>query len=851
MIEGHSKPLVNMLVSGFTYAIPAYQRNYDWKKDNCERLFDDLIELANSNRQGHFFGSVVSVETYGFYTKRLIIDGQQRVTTVSLLLLALWTLIKKNKIEDIGGLLVDSIRRCLIDSDGSNSLKLKLKPIKDDLQVYEQLFRDPDNANPNSNLTINFRYFLSRIQKNEIAADKLLHAISQLIIIDVALRQEDDPQLVFESLNSTGVALTEGDKIRNFILMGLSPQEQDSIYEEYWKPIEGLTRDISSFIRDYLSVKTKVISPQNKVYESFKVYRRKIGGSAEAMLSNMLIYAQLYHTLLVGKTESESLNDCIFRLNWLETSITRPFLLEVLMLHKDRVINLEEVTRIFLTVESYLYRRQICEIPTNALNKIFLTLHKEILKFDGTDVDYLQKFFYVIRNKKDSGVFPDDAQFAEAFKTRNVYKMNTRIRTYTLERLENFGTRETKEIYRRIEDGSYTIEHIMPQVLTPAWIELLGDDVDLVHETWLHRAANLTLTAYNSKYSNLSFEEKLRMPNGFRDSGIRLNHWVAQQDAWGVTQLEERSNMLAKRATELWAVPESSYVPSEKSRNTLTLDDDISFRGVQVSGFQFKGVEQSVTSWADLAEKVLRLLHAMDYSILARLAAVRDAEIRFSQYFSVDGQGFRDSVELDNGIFFERHMNTDMKISILRELFSQYGLSHDDLVFILRDDEESTFSESINQWRQMRKDYWTFALPIMRAANRNSGLFSGWNPGVDNWCNGFVGIGGTHITCIANYNGARVELQSWGGNKYTAKEMYDYVYAHRAEIEAKLSGAQISWNRGNDIKSSRLFIKDASLSITKEADWAAMANFHAKWSSKLFEVVVPYAMDFIKLCDAQ
>jgi len=853
-MRGKDEKLLDIFNSnGKRFIIPAYQRNYDWKQENCERLFDDLIALTKSKREGHFFGSVVTVENEdGFSTERLVIDGQQRVTTVSLLLLAMYRLLDNGEVSSSKGDLKDHIYNCyLVDNTSTHEVKLRLKPVKSDQQAFERLFGETEGHLTSSNLTINYNYFVSRIRKGEISIDELFKAVRNLVVINVELKQADDPQLVFESLNSTGVALTEGDKIRNFVLMGLTSRQQDLYYEKYWNKIEECTGyDVSAFIRDYLSVKTTVIASQNRVYEAFKAYKQKREEDPEELLKDMYAYARLYRTLLVGKTANAELNDCIFRLNWLETTVTRPFFLEVLRLESEQKLTTEEVCAIFQTVENYLYRRQICEIPTNALNKIFLVLHKDVMKFDGTAERYADKFRFVLASKKDRGIFPEDREFAEAFRTRNVYKMNPRIRAYTLERLENFGTRETKDVYKRIEEETLTIEHVMPQILVPAWIESLGDDYLEVHETWLHRIANLTLTAYNSRYSNNPFVDKLNMKNGFKDSGIRLNHWIAQQSEWGSVQLEARSQMLAEQALEMWPkpTPNPELVPKEIERKTVSLDDDVSFRGLLISAFVFKGVEQPVANWIDAFDAILRQLHASDKSILAKLAAVNDPDVKLSQYFSADGSGLREASELDVGVFYERNSNTEIKITILRELFGQFGVGADDLVFVLRDVTEDKSSEAVKVWHEMRRRYWTMALPILREENSGNGMFSGCNPGEENWCSGFFGIGGVHISCVANYNCARVELYTSGTSKYSAKDLYDFLFEHRAEIEAQLTDVELGWKRGNDIKHARVYVQDDGLSINKESEWMSLARFHAEWSRKFFDVMVPYVREF---CDAK
>lgn len=487
------KLVAYMQGSNKRFVIPVYQRNYDWKIENCKQLFDDLVKVIHNGRKSHFFGSIVSVyNPDGANDEFLVIDGQQRLTTVSLLLLAMYNLLEKGIVVPAKVSLSERIYETyLVDKWQDDDTRIKLKPVKNDRMAFSKLFEDESEHIKESNLTINYNYFYERIQKEEISIDELFDSLSRLEIISITLNQDDNPQLIFESLNSTGVALSEGDKIRNFILMGLPTKEQNDFYEKYWNKIEVYTGyEVSAFIRDYLSVKQQVTPSMSRIYYTFKAYVEDRELETEPLLSDLLSYAKWYEILVKGKTANSTLNACIYRLNRLETTVTRPFFLEILRLHFENKLSMDEVTDIFLTTENYLFRRTICDLPTNALNKIFLMLHKDVMRYDGTDDNYVAKLKYALLAKKERARFPDDAEFAESFSTRPMYLMNSKNKIYVLERLENFGTAEDKDVYRHFDDGTYSIEHIMPQHLTPAWIKDLGDDYLTVHETWLHRIAN-------------------------------------------------------------------------------------------------------------------------------------------------------------------------------------------------------------------------------------------------------------------------------------------------------------------------------------------------------------------------
>lgn len=844
MITGNCDPLIKMLLGSFTYIIPAYQRNYDWKQENCERLYNDLLALIKSNRYGHFFGSIVSVEAPGgAYRERLIIDGQQRLTTVSLLLLAMYTLLKSGELGALDSALEGDIRRCLTDSFDDKNLKLKLKPIKYDLAVYEELFKSPEDAPLDSHLTINFNYFLTRLRLKEVPARQLFQAISKLIVIDVGLQQEDDPQLVFESLNSTGVALTEGDKIRNFVLMGLSPDVQEDFYERYWNRVEKCTDyDVSAFVRDWLSLKTSMIPSQSKVYIAFKDYKEKNNPEIEHLLVDLLDYAELYELLLGKKTGVRELDSCIRRLNWLETTVTRPFFLEVLKLRKSGVLDWKSVAEIFQVTEAYLFRRMVCEVPTNALNKIFLTLHRDILRYDGTSDRYLDKFKYTMAAKKDRAVFPNDDEFRRKISERDVYKMNSKNRTYILERFECFGTIEAMDVYERLEEEDenerLSIEHIMPQHLTPAWAADLGDGYEEIHEKWLHRLANLTLSAsvYNSKYGNCRFSEKLTMENGFKASGVRLNKWISEQSKWGEEELETRDRNLCDQALEIWPMPKSDYKPAVKKLDEITLADDADLSGRTIAAYSLRGMEsQPVTRWIDMYVQVIRIMHSEDKSVIAKLALVNDpAKVEMSQYFAHEPNELRDACEIEPGLYAERNISTNTKMTILRKLFAAYHVDPDELVFSLREETEKD-EASLPPRRQLRKRYWAYALDVIRAANADSGVFSKASPSTDNWVDGFFGVPGAHLCAKANYDNAQVLIYMVGPR---AKAMYDFLAERKDKIEAEI-GCPLNWNRGNSLKHSRVWIVDESIGLDNESNWRQMAEFHAKWVKKLYEVIVP------------
>lgn len=821
------------------FIIPVYQRNYDWKIENCKQLYDDLIQVIKNNSKTHFFGSIVSVyEPSGRNTEFLIIDGQQRLTTMSLLFLAMYNLLEEKIIISEDESLKDQIYEdFLVDKYQPQEKRMKLKPIKNDQKAFSKLFNSKDDYIKDSNLTINYSYFYERIQKQEITIDELFDAICRLEIINITLNNEDNPQLIFESLNSTGLDLSEGDKIRNYILMGLPKQKQDEYYEKYWNCIEKCTKyDVSSFIRDYLSVKQLVIPSQKKVYINFKKYVEDSSLKIIEILEDLLSYAKRYNILLCGKTSSKELNSCINRLNRLETTVTRPFFLEVLRLYDENQINLNEVAEAFSITESYLFRRTICDLPTNALNKIFLLLNREIMRYDGTDSNYIEKLKFALLSKKDRARFPNDDDFSLMFTEKPIYQMNSKNKIYILERLENFGTLEDKDIYRHYDEGEYSIEHIMPQHLTPAWIKELGDSYEEIHDTWLHRIANLTLTAYNSKYSNSTFVEKKTMKNGFEDSGIRLNTYVSKKDKWTLAELRDRNDYLLKRALDIWAFPSTNYKPQEKQLDSYTLDDEASFlSGRQIAKFVYKGTEQPVVSWVEMYTKVLRALYLEDKTIITKIALSTDDEL--SIHFSTNKRIFKKCDEIGDNVYVQTNTNTQSKLSVLNRLYKLYGMNPTDLVFYLRDSNDKEDEKGTRF--EIRRKYWEYALKFIKEENFDNKSFDNVNTSKENWINGTFGIGGFAICCIANYDFARVDVYFEKTNANENKIAFDNVMLHKLEIESNF-GVNLEWDRGDDVKRSIISYRLENVSIYNENDWLQIAKFHAKWSKKFIDAIVPY-----------
>lgn len=671
------------------FIIPVYQRNYDWKIDQCKTLLDDLVGLFTNDNRSHFFGSLVSSQAEGGGQEDyLIIDGQQRLTTVSLLLMAMYDILsdKKDDIKDSERTLMIRIYdEYLVDKYAPKETRIKLKPVKNDGEAFKALVGKGKDLIKESNITINYKYFYDRIQREGIDVEKLHDSIKKLEIINIFLGSDDNPQLIFESLNSTGLDLSEGDKIRNFILMGVSPLDlQEEYYEKYWNPIENATNnDVSLFVRDYLSTKLKSIPTMKNIYQDFKKYYRSYETSRAELLEDMLAYAKRYEQLITGLSPIGEIEPLLKRLLFFEAKVTRPFLLEVLRLSEgeDPILNTEDVVEILTIVESYIFRRKICDLPTNSLNKIFASLNREIVNLDKTYENYVEKFKYILITKENKGLYPPDEMFKKDMSEKKIFLMRSKDKQYIMDRYENWGTKEIKNIYGLIKDGTYSIEHIMPQTLSKEWKVALGDDWERIHESWLHRLSNLSLTAYNANYQNYLFTKKRDLENGYRDSGLRMNQRLLKYDKWTEDELIDRNQDMIDKAIKIWPMAESSYKPVRKIIERVALSDGKILTDTLIGSYDYKGVEVEVKNWLDMYMSVL------DNIINTNPKPILDELIREDNplsYYIDRIQSKKSFRKIYDGVFVNTNTSTMTKIAGLRKVFDLYKLDEDDLVFNLK-----------------------------------------------------------------------------------------------------------------------------------------------------------------------
>jgi len=682
-MKGDDKYLAELLEGAKTrFIIPVYQRNYDWKLKNCERLFDDLIDLAGTNKESHFFGSIVSS---ALSEERVIIDGQQRITTTFLLLLALVHSLSDGTITSEDESLSEKITEMyLIDKWNKDEHKLKLKLVKNDHNSLARINAMKfDEMIMESNVTRNYLYFKKRIAEMKIDPVELFNAIEALQIIDIKLGRDDDAQLIFESLNSTGLALTEGDKIRNYILMDLKPDVQEHYYDEFWNKIEKNTSyKVSWFVRDYLTAKTRETPAINKTYQAFRDFSEKENVLIEDLLADLHRYSEYYATIISASTSSKSVNNRLRRIGLLEAGVTTPFLLSLLQHWDQEEIDEDTVCGVLEAIESYLFRRWVCGVPTNALNKIFQTLHSETMKFANDSVDYKDILVYNLLNRSGtSGRFPNDEEFVKAMEERDFYRIGNK-KLYIYDCLENEHSRERVPVVKGLQDELYTIEHIMPQTLSKKWKDDLGDRWEDIHQKWINSLANLTITGYNSEYSNRSFAEKRDTKNGFENSGLRINKWIARQEKWTEEELLERNALLQKQFLILWSMPQSDYTPTEPIKEKHSLDEDFDFTGRWVAAYEFLGSRLVTKTWKDMLVEVLKMLTEYDATIMHQLA--KEEAYPGSHFRSEEADCYNKVVD---GVYVYTATGTITKLDLLKRVLDLYRIKHDELIFEIQPQE--------------------------------------------------------------------------------------------------------------------------------------------------------------------
>ncbi len=714
---------------GAVFDIPEFQRPYTWKTINAQEYLKDLEESVSTGR-GHYFGTVVQVEDEDGDDAYSIIDGQQRVTTSLLLIFSIYHLVKKNPslLGDGETTSDDILDNYLINKNRKNN-RIKLRTVTTDNEILQHIFDSNGNASDLSekdklsNLYNVYSVFKEYFSKKDDLS-KYINGLRFFKIVCITLEQGDDnPQRVFESINSTGEPLSDGDKIRNFSLMLNSKESRNHVYEEYWKPLERTLTDvnrdnITDFFRYYLISRRQANVKLPEVYSAFKdefdtavgkdQEREKLDAFYSDIKRSLRFYKllRLIDTNQINKSNEEwaeykDIADTIFKMRYIKVDLYIPFAMSVLAYHADNGLTDEQLVQVFKLIESYFSRRIIVNFYTTSVDRLMSLLHKQTLNYIKRDpsADYVDVLRYIILNETGQTRIPDDIEYEKAIRTYPFYEQHGgNIRSYVLSAADG-SSKEAKSTLRLIAEDNLdlTVEHIMPQTLSrDEWKEMLGSDYERIHNEYLHTLANLTLTGYNSDYSNRPYQEKmvLEIKNkktgetkqvGFKFSPLPMNKWIAAHDVWNEAVLEDRREMWVAKLQEAWPLPTTSFQPVTSA--SVDILDNISLRGESIRSVNVQGDKTAISSWVEAIDVIADSLYAQYPNMIDLI--IEDEWL--ANYLKQDSTAFRSSIEIgDSGYYIATANNTDTKLQIIRKIASLLGLSSGDIEAEIgtKDDEE-------------------------------------------------------------------------------------------------------------------------------------------------------------------
>lgn len=612
------------------YVIPLFQRTYSWTSKEWEVLWKDLIELCEAeNPRSHFIGSIVNMPTVSVpegVAKFLLIDGQQRLTTIFILLTLLRDKARENHNEEFADEINNTL---LVNPYKKGNDYFKLMPTQIDRDTYKHLIvsNDCEQDNP---LTRAYIFFEKKLKQIQIEHEKLKKIItSYFSVVSIVLDTDDNPYLVFESLNAKGRPLTQADLIRNYFFMRIHVDKQDDAYTNYWEPMQtGLNETLTDYIRHFL-MRSGIIVKQSEVYYALK--EKVSPANAIDYLKELEKFSVYYRRLVYPEFEPEAdLQKYFRRLNRIEVTTAYPLLLNLYGAYADNIISRTDFVEILKTLENYLIRRFVCNVPTNQLNKIFPTIYPQLLdKYQDNLVEGLK---LVLQSKG----YPKDNEFFTRFKDTKFYGAGDRqIKTkLILESLEDrFAHKEA------VSFDNLTIEHVMPQTLSVWWQNHLENDWEETHELYLHTVGNLTLTAYNSELSNDDFPTKKRMYIG---SHLELNKYFLPILSWTRTEIDRRADTLARSALEIW-----NYFGQD---NTVHADQK-EVTGTTPTGLHILGQQFQVHSWRDVLEQTLNTVADLEPDKFLVIAN------NYPRYVGKDKTKFRGIRQLQNGYFIEVNLS--------------------------------------------------------------------------------------------------------------------------------------------------------------------------------------------------
>lgn len=657
-----------------TFTIPVYQRNYDWRKLQCLTLFRDIEKISkDKNRNIHFLGTMVYIqgEDTANFREFIVIDGQQRLTSIMLLLNALKQRITDEDIKD------DIYESFLINKRAPEHFRIKLKPMKSDFEIYKDVIDGNIEDLPESSIISNYKYFLELIDNSNLSPDEIYQGIQKLEVVYIQLsRENENPQLIFESLNSTGLDLTQADLIRNYLLMGQEYNKQEELYTNYWVKIEKLLPDlmISDFIRDYLTLKTSTIPNKDKVYKNFKEYYESLENyDAEGFLEELKTYSEYYSWFKYCNSPNTDVNERLVQLQKLKSTVVYPFLLSIFedcYLYKN--ITTIELCSSLDVIISYVLRRLICDLPTNALNKVFSSLLRDISKEKYSALNTGKKISVALLSKKGKVIFPNDNLLKESFLNKDFYHFKQG--RFILEEIEKSQSKENVQL----ED--LTIEHIMPQTLTPKWQVDLGKRFKEIHETNLNKIGNLTLTGYNSELSNKSYSEKKEY---LINSNIMSNRQLVKVEEWNEKEIEDRGNNLFEKVIAIWGVPEveNIYINDDLVMNEFEIMDDIDVTGKSPYEIEVCGSKYNVNSWREFFYRICIVMYEYDSQIFKGLVRHNDFKGRKKRIITDDKESLIKSAEIAENIYIEQNLSANDALNYSKLVVEKYDGMDDEITF--------------------------------------------------------------------------------------------------------------------------------------------------------------------------
>lgn len=812
------------------FVIPVYQRNYDWTNTECKELLNDIISVENENRGTHFIGSIVFIHEGTYSTNEVkelvIIDGQQRLTTINILYVALYRFAKDSgNAQDAERLYNMFLTNQYVKNESS---KLKLKQTDANSLVFKAILLGTENSFLTySNVAENYNFFRSIITEENF--ETILMGLNRLIFVEISLeRDKDDPQRIFESLNSTGLDLSQSDLIRNYILMDLPPKDQNRIFENIWNPIEENARDyvkqsslVSEFIRDYLTLRNKKIPNKNKVYAEFKsIFTNKKDEAYHQELENIKSLSIHYKKLVNPSMVSDlSIRKELEYINRLEINVAYPFLLQVFEDAENGLLSKEDLLKVLKLVQSYAWRRFIVGLPTSALNKIFMTLYSEV----DTE-EYYESIAKALLKKKGSAKFPSNEDLKTALRDKDLYNTQPKNRNYLFEMLENYNNRE----YVNTNNELITIEHIFPKNPNENWnIEISPEDYFQLKEKYLNTIANLTLSGNNGALSNKSFREKKEMnvdgnEQGYNYSRLWLNTYLKSIDKWTVAEFDERLNIIYERFLKIWEIPDIEIEDVDETEEQNIFDADTPTHK-KLEYFIFENTRVEEDTIAQMYFYVIRKLYEKNIQLL----------ITNQDIFKItrNTEDFRAAQEVENGWYIESNIDSNSKFTILKKLLNLFELQDELLI------KYTTSGESITEPNRfiVRKKYWQQLLPLLS----NTNLFDNVKPSKDHWLSTGSGVGGIAYTLIITKSHIRIELSIITSSKDKNKEFFKKLIKCKDDIE-QIFSKPLEWEELADNKMSRVKFELQDVNLFNYNHWGKMNQFFTEYLPKFENAFKPF-----------